>query len=194
MYTEISSLRAPRLLSSLLLFLLPVIALACSDDDDGNGDADSQATAAGGGEPEATASPAEATGGTGATGTTGATGGGSSGPVQLRDDNLRVEQISGLSQPTQIVFLGPDDLLVSEKTGNIVRVMDGEVQDEAVLELPANYADERGVLGLTLHPEFETNNWDEAASKSTRTRCAASWPSRPSSSTSPPPISSMQRG
>src|SRR5690606_31246923 len=35
----------------------------------------------------------------------------------------------------------------------------GEVQQQPVLELAANYADERGVLGLTLHPDFETNNW-----------------------------------
>jgi glucose/arabinose dehydrogenase len=79
--------------------------------------------------------------------------------VQLMDDALQAEEITGIDQPTQIVFLGPDDLLVTEKSGNVVRVTDGEVQGEPVLELAANFADERGVLGMTLHPDFATNNY-----------------------------------
>jgi glucose/arabinose dehydrogenase len=76
----------------------------------------------------------------------------------MTDETLQVETIEGLNSPTQVVFLGANDLLVSEKNGRIVRVTDGAVTGP-VLVLAANYADERGVLGLTLHPTFAENNF-----------------------------------
>jgi glucose/arabinose dehydrogenase len=76
----------------------------------------------------------------------------------MTDETLQVETIEGLNSPTQVVFLGANDLLVSEKNGRIVRVTDGSVVGP-VLELAANYADERGVLGLTLHPQFAENRF-----------------------------------
>lgn len=76
----------------------------------------------------------------------------------LTDSDLKMERVSGLDQPTQMVFLSANDLLVTEKTGDVVRVRDGKVEGP-VLELAANYADERGVLGITLHPQFEQNRY-----------------------------------
>jgi glucose/arabinose dehydrogenase len=64
--------------------------------------------------------------------------------------------VSGLSEPTGLVFLGPDDFLVLEKgTGRVKRVVNGVVQS-TVLELAVNSFSERGLLGIALHPDFET--------------------------------------
>jgi glucose/arabinose dehydrogenase len=82
-----------------------------------------------------------------------------SGPsITLKDSNLKADRISGLSQPTQIAFLGADDLLITEKTGRVVRVRGSRIEGP-VAELKANFADERGVLGITLHPDFATNHF-----------------------------------
>jgi glucose/arabinose dehydrogenase len=78
-------------------------------------------------------------------------------PVVL-DAGLQIEEIPNLEQPTQIVFLDDNDLLVAQKSGAIVRVTDGAVVGP-VAELKANFADERGVLGLVLHPDFASNNY-----------------------------------
>jgi aldose sugar dehydrogenase len=63
--------------------------------------------------------------------------------------------VSGLVTPTSIAFLGTDDLLVLEKnTGRVLRVVDGTVPRDPVLDLAVNFASERGLLGVALHPDF----------------------------------------
>jgi glucose/arabinose dehydrogenase len=81
-----------------------------------------------------------------------------SGGPQLVDRNLAVDETVGdLVTPIGIAFLGPDDMLVLEKnTGKVVRVTGGEVAG-TVLDLSVNFASERGLLGITLHPNFPTN-------------------------------------
>ena len=76
----------------------------------------------------------------------------------LLDPNLALSTVvSGLTEPTGLAFLGPNDLLVTEKsTGRVQRVMDGVVQGP-VLTLPVNFASERGLLGIALHPHFAAN-------------------------------------
>ncbi|MBI5287410.1 MAG: PQQ-dependent sugar dehydrogenase [Chloroflexi bacterium] len=82
------------------------------------------------------------------------------GGPRLNDPSLSLDTIDGVQAPTQIAFLGADDLLVAEKaTGRIVRVRNGDVQRDPVVSLKANVADERGVLGLALHPQFAQNNY-----------------------------------
>jgi len=55
-----------------------------------------------------------------------------------------------------MAFLGRDDFLVLEKeTGRVQRVTGGVV--ETVLDLPVNFASERGLLGIALHPDFPDN-------------------------------------
>jgi glucose/arabinose dehydrogenase len=62
--------------------------------------------------------------------------------------------VTGLVTPTSIAFLGDQDLLVLEKnTGKVVRVTDGAVTATA-LDLAVNFASERGLLGIALHPDF----------------------------------------
>lgn len=85
--------------------------------------------------------------------------GGSAGTTQalpvLVDPNLDVRTVvDGLITPTSIAFLGPDDMLVLEKnTGEVKRVVGGAVAG-TVLDLAVNFASERGLLGIALHPEF----------------------------------------
>jgi aldose sugar dehydrogenase len=79
------------------------------------------------------------------------------GPTVL-DPNLEVRTvISGRSSPITMAFLGPDEFLLLEKnTGRVQRVVDGEVQS-TVLDLAVNFASERGLLGIALHPQFPAN-------------------------------------
>jgi glucose/arabinose dehydrogenase len=79
------------------------------------------------------------------------------GPTML-DPRLAVRTVvSGLTTPTSIAFLGPSDLLVLEKnTGRVLRVTNGVVQG-VVLDLSVNFASERGLLGIALHPDFPAN-------------------------------------
>jgi hypothetical protein len=76
----------------------------------------------------------------------------------LVDPNLRVRTVvGGLVTPSAIAFLGPNDFLVAEKnTGQVKRVVNGSAQ-RTVLDLAVNNASERGLLGLTLHPQFPAN-------------------------------------
>jgi glucose/arabinose dehydrogenase len=66
---------------------------------------------------------------------------------------------SGLVTPIGLAFLGPADMLVLEKqTGRVLRVTAGEVAG-TVLDLAVNNASERGLLSITLHPEFRSNGY-----------------------------------
>jgi aldose sugar dehydrogenase len=78
----------------------------------------------------------------------------------LIDPNLAVRPVvTGLTEPTGMAFLGSQDFLVLEKsTGWVKRVVDGVVQG-VVLDLAVNFASERGLLGIALHPDFATNGW-----------------------------------
>jgi aldose sugar dehydrogenase len=73
----------------------------------------------------------------------------------LLDPNLQVETVvSGLSQPVAMAFIGADDMLVTEKnSGQVKRMVPGAVPS-VVLDLAVNFASERGLLGMALHPAF----------------------------------------
>lgn len=63
---------------------------------------------------------------------------------------------TGLSAPTQMRFIGPDDFLITEKdTGLVKRVVNGGPA-ETVLSLPVSSAGERGLLGIAPAPDFAT--------------------------------------
>jgi glucose/arabinose dehydrogenase len=74
--------------------------------------------------------------------------------------NLAVRTVVGdLTTPISMAFLGPDDILVLEKdTGHVKRVMAGAVSG-VVLDLAVNFASERGLLGIALHPQFPAMPW-----------------------------------
>jgi glucose/arabinose dehydrogenase len=81
------------------------------------------------------------------------------GPTVI-DRNLEVRTAaSGLTTPVSLAFLGDGDMFVLEKdTGKVKRVVDGTV-DGTVLDLAVNFASERGLLGIALHPRFASNGF-----------------------------------
>jgi plastocyanin len=78
----------------------------------------------------------------------------------MTDEALGVETVvDGLTEPTGVAVIGDDDLFVTEKsTGRVVRVRGGEA-GEPVLDLAVNFFDERGLLGIALHPQFGENGF-----------------------------------
>jgi aldose sugar dehydrogenase len=71
------------------------------------------------------------------------------GDPTLRDSSFKLEKIvEGLSHPTGISFLKPNDFLVIEEdTGMVKRVTDGEVS-ETILTLNVSTDDSRGLIGI----------------------------------------------
>ena len=68
----------------------------------------------------------------------------------IKDTNLRVQTVaSGLSAPTSMAFIGPNDILVLEKnTGMVKRVKDGRVLSPPLLDINVATDSERGMLGI----------------------------------------------
>jgi glucose/arabinose dehydrogenase/plastocyanin len=77
-------------------------------------------------------------------------------PPQMTDASLTATiGIRGLNEPTGIAFLGQDDYFVIEKaTGFVHLVQNGQHAAQPALDLGVNYYDERGLLGIELHPAF----------------------------------------
>lgn len=70
--------------------------------------------------------------------------------------------VTGLTQPTTMAFLGPNDLLVLQKAAGLVRrvsLVGGfwVLQSSPVLDLAVNNVGGRGLMGIALHPNFPTN-------------------------------------
>ena len=70
----------------------------------------------------------------------------------VNDPNLRVEEVfDGLELPTSMAFLGENDILVTEKdSGRVQRIIDGEMQDDPVIDVQVANNDERGLLGIDI--------------------------------------------
>jgi len=72
--------------------------------------------------------------------------------ADVNDPNLRVETVvEGLEFPTSMAFLGQNDILVTEKdSGRVQRIVDGELQEEPVIDVQVANNDERGLLGIDI--------------------------------------------
>lgn len=70
----------------------------------------------------------------------------------VKDDNLKVEKVAdGLEKPTSMAFLGPNDILITEKeTGKVMRVLNGQLLDDPVLDVSVATSIERGLLGIAI--------------------------------------------
>src|SRR5918999_19738 len=84
--------------------------------------------------------------------------GAQSGGPEMLVRNLGVRTtVENLITPISMAFIGNNDFLVLEKnTGQVKRVVGGAVQG-TVLDLGVNFASERGLLGIALHPNFPAN-------------------------------------
>jgi glucose/arabinose dehydrogenase len=77
--------------------------------------------------------------------------------------DLDIEVVAdGLEVPWDIAFLPSGDMLVTERPGRLRLIRDGEVFPAPVLEVEIAEVDvflgfEGGLLGIALHPSFETN-------------------------------------
>ena len=73
-------------------------------------------------------------------------------PPMVYDQNLRISQlIDKLQFPTGIDFLGENDVLVIEKnTGQVKRILNGEILNEPVLDVNVASESERGLLGIAI--------------------------------------------
>ena len=74
-----------------------------------------------------------------------------SGPT-VEDKNLVVENVTGgLDKPTSMAFLGPNDILITEKeTGKVMHIINGQIQDTPVLDVAVATDIERGLLGIAI--------------------------------------------
>ena len=82
-----------------------------------------------------------------------------SGIYETQQADFTVETVaSGLEFPWSMAFLPGGDMLVSERDGRLRYVEDGVLRDAPVTGLPRILvANQGGLLGLALHPDFQDN-------------------------------------
>jgi aldose sugar dehydrogenase len=87
----------------------------------------------------------------------------------VHDNSLRVEVISSeLEFPTGMAFFGPNDILVTEKnTGNVKRIINGEMVPEPLVHLQVLTNSERGLLGMAISNYTENQSENRDGSKAT---------------------------
>ena len=70
----------------------------------------------------------------------------------LSDPTLEIEVVAdGIVNPTAMALLGPDDILVLERTkGTVQRIVNGEMLEQPLLDVSVNSRDERGLLGIAV--------------------------------------------
>jgi glucose/arabinose dehydrogenase len=74
--------------------------------------------------------------------------------------HLSVEAVyEGLSFPTAMSFLGPNDILVLEKdTGQVKRIINGIISDPPFLDVSVSTKGERGMLGIAINVQENYSN------------------------------------
>ena len=74
---------------------------------------------------------------------------------------LTVSKItSGLDHPWSIAFISESDWLVTERSGLLRRVINGELQAKPISGIPKiSIGGQGGLLDVVLHPDFKTNQW-----------------------------------
>ena len=81
----------------------------------------------------------------------------SSTEVQARDF------VTGLRVPWELAFLPDGRMLITERTGTIRVVQNGELQDEPWITLAVAATGEAGLLGMAVDPDFSANGYVYAA-------------------------------
>ena len=74
------------------------------------------------------------------------------------DPTLSVELVyKGISKPTDIEFLGDDDILVLEKNkGTVKRIVNGEMSEETLLDVNVANQEEQGILGMAVEKKGDS--------------------------------------
>jgi len=69
----------------------------------------------------------------------------------VNDSSLKVVPVvSNLSMPTTIAFLGLDDFLLSQKGGTVIRVTNGTISTNPLLNIPVGTGITQGMLGIAI--------------------------------------------
>jgi aldose sugar dehydrogenase len=82
----------------------------------------------------------------------------------VSDHNLKLQRVfKGLSFPTSMAFLGPDDILVTEKnSGTVQRVLNGKMLDSPLLDVNVSNYVERGLLGIVISKQKTEDGKDQS--------------------------------
>lgn len=72
--------------------------------------------------------------------------------LAVNDSSLEIQTVyQGLDSPTQMAFLGPDDILVLQKNdGKLLRIKDCNPEPEVLLNVNVTHNHERGLLGIAI--------------------------------------------
>jgi glucose/arabinose dehydrogenase len=74
-----------------------------------------------------------------------------SNPVINRPGYVAELITDGLQEPTGMAFIGPNEMLVTEKTeGTVQKISNGEMLEPPILDVNVNARDERGLLGIAV--------------------------------------------
>ena len=70
----------------------------------------------------------------------------------VNDNRLQVQTVfKGTQQPTNMAFVGPDDILVLEKaSGKVKRILNGSILRQPLLDIAVATERERGMLGIAI--------------------------------------------
>jgi len=76
-------------------------------------------------------------------------------------DDMKLEvAVSGLKMPWAIAFLPNGDMLVTERTGQLRLVQNGQLHADPIKGLPEIiYKGQGGLLDVVLHPKYAQNGW-----------------------------------
>jgi glucose/arabinose dehydrogenase len=79
---------------------------------------------------------------------------------ELEDSSLKVETVyQGISFPSAMSFLGPNDILVLEKDqGTVKRIVNGVMIQEPLLDAAVSSKGERGMLGIAISENSNNKN------------------------------------
>lgn len=80
------------------------------------------------------------------------------GEPTIKDPSLKVETVAtGLALPTTMAFIGPNDILVLEKSkGTVQRIVNGQMLAEPLLQVNVSSEVERGMLGIATSKDNQT--------------------------------------
>ena len=83
--------------------------------------------------------------------------------IVVNDPKLNVELVTNnLKFPTTMDFLGPNDILVLEKdNGTVMRVVNGTLLSEPLLDVKVATEGERGMLGIAVTKSQNNNNQND---------------------------------
>lgn len=83
--------------------------------------------------------------------------------IVLEDSKLDIQIVTqGLKFPVGMAFLNSNEILVLEKDeGKVLRVVNGNISDDPVLTLDINHVNERGLLGVAVPRDLQTDRGSE---------------------------------